>query len=150
MKKISTHLQSARGQTLVEVIVVVGVVILLVTGLVAGTVSSLRTNQSGRDRALATKYVQEGIELSRKLRDNSWSTFFSYGLPAGKLWCLSKVGTWSDTLPCSINIDTVYTRSVSFTWDVANSRMEVKSTVSWNDGNGNHQSQLSTYFTQWQ
>lgn len=155
MKKISTHQQSARGQTLVEVIVVVGVVILLVTGLVVSTVTSLRTSQSSRDRSLATKYAQEGIELSRKLRDNSWSTFLAYGDPGPKIWCLPKDGIWpaspvASAGACEGNVDTIYNRNITFMWNATQNRMEITVTVSWNDGNSTHQNELFTYFTQWQ
>ena len=135
------------GQTLVEAVVVVGVVVLLVTGLVAGTTAALRSAQSGRTRTQAVSLAQEGIEIARGIRDENWGTFQTY---SGS-YCLG-----SDHVPvasggaCSPNITTPegsLTRSIGFTWQ--DSRMVVTSTVAYSEGEGTRDVALTTYFTQW-
>ncbi len=144
-----------RGQTLVEIVVVVSVVLMLVSALVVGSISALRNSQKGKDRSLATKYAQEGIELSRKLRDNGWSTFLTYGDPGPKTWCLPKDNVWpaspiiTSTSECDGNVDTIYNRNIKFLWNVSENRMEVTVTVSWGDISGSQQNQLTTYLTKW-
>ncbi len=138
--------QLNKGQSLVEVVVAVGVVMLLVTGLIVGSTASIKGSEFSVAKSRALKYSQEGIEISRSLRDQSWATFAS----RSGLWCLAKDGTWTQASgSCPINIDATFTRGVTFTWDGLNNRMSVTASVTWNDGNGIHTSQLVTYFTQW-
>ncbi len=139
--------QSKKGQSLIEVVVAVGVVVLLVTGLIVGSTASMKGSEFSVAKSRALKYSQEGIELSRSLRDGSWATFAA----RSGLYCLAKDGIWpaSSSSSCPINIDGTFTRGVTFAWDGLNNRMRVTSTVTWIDGNGTHNSQLETYFTQW-
>ncbi len=137
----------AAGQSLVEVVVAVGVVILLVTGLIVGSTNAIRGGEFGIIKSRAIKYAQEGIELSRSLRDSGWAAFAT----KSGVWCLDKTGVWTQAVAgaCPVNVDVVFTRMVTFTWDAAGSRMKVDVNVSWNDGNGVHTSEIITYFTQW-
>lgn len=139
------------GQTLVEVVVALGIVVLLVTGLIAGATSAIHGSDQSRVRSLAIIYAQEALELSRQLRDNNWSSFQA----KNGLWCLDKGGNWSDGGGvCSVNIGTTFTRSVTFLWvsdpDPTKEHMNVTTIVSWQDGSVTRQTQLTTYFTQWQ
>lgn len=143
MKNI--HYQS--GQTLVEVIVAIGVVVLLVMGLIVSTSVSLKASQYGKMRSLGTQYANEAIEVARNLRDSGWSTFLvDYG---GFSWCLNKAGEWSKMVgaSCMPNIDSIYARVVTFTWN--DPRMNVDVSVSWVDGAKTYSATLSTYLTQW-
>lgn len=145
MRKDIRRLQ--RGQTLVEAVVVVGVVVLLVTGLIAGTTASLRSAQSGRTRAQAVSYAQEGIEIVRGVRDQSWNKFQSY---SGS-YCLGSTQTLTpNSGTCPVNLTTSegsFTRSVSFNWQ--NPKMVVTVTVSYTEGEGQKDVTLVTYFTEW-
>lgn len=133
------------GQTLAEVVVAIGVIVLLVTGLVVGTSVSLKASQYSKARSQAVKYAQEALELARNLRDSSWTTFFAFG---GTNQCLNKEGVWTQTSgACSANIDNFYTRSVTFTWD--DPRMKIEVVASWVDGNKTYTVPISTYLTQW-
>ena len=132
------------GQTLVEIIVVVGVVVLLVTGLVIGTTASLRIGESGKTRSQAVKLAQEGIELARTVRDTRWATFASMN----GTYCLADTNAWTPmTGSCPVNIGTTFTRSVDFTF--VDPRVTAEVTVSWQDSSGTKQTSLKTYFTQW-
>ena len=139
--------RSQKGQTLVEAVVVVGVVVLLVTGLIAGTTASLRSAQSGRTRTQAVSYAQEGIEIVRGIRDQSWDTFQGYG----GSYCLDSAHALTpNSGTCSVNITTPegsFTRSVSFDWQ--SPKMVVTTTVSYTEGEGEKDVTLVTYFTQW-
>ena len=139
--------QSQNGQSLVEVVVAVGVVILLVTGLIVGTTSSIRGSEFSTYKSRALKYAQEAIEITRGMRDTSWA---SLAAKSG-VWCLDKAGVWSQPggATCTTNIDGFFTRSVTFTWDAVNNRMTADATVTWSDGSGTHTSELVTYFTEW-
>lgn len=143
---IRTDYQS--GQTLAEVVVAIGVVVLLVTGLIIGTSVSLKASQYGKARSQAVQYATEAVEVSRNLRDSGWTSFFAYGGVTPISWCLDKSGVWTAMSgSCSANIDNFYTRQVTFTWD--DPRMKTDVVVSWTDGNKIYTVPISTYFTQW-
>lgn len=59
----------SNGQTLIEVVVVAGMVMLVLVALVSGVVMSIANNRISKDRGLATRYAQEGIEWLRGWRD---------------------------------------------------------------------------------
>jgi type II secretory pathway pseudopilin PulG len=147
------------GQSFLEVIIVVAVVILMVSGLVVGTVTSLKTTNFASSKSQATKYAQEGIELARRERDASWYEFYSQ---RDKTFCVNQSGTFLSESLCSSSLNRldgaspgIFTRIVQYTWNGSPGqpgeapRMEVTVTVSWEDGSGSHKSQLSTFFTQW-
>lgn len=140
--------KNSRGQTLVEVIVAIGVVVLLVTGLIVGTSVSLKASQYGKMRSLGTQYAREAVEATRNLRDSGWDTFAAYGGVTPISWCLNKAGEWSQMVGvCLPNIDSFYVRMVTLTWD--DPRMKVDVVVTWVDGAKTYSSSLSTFFTQW-
>lgn len=62
---------SEKGQTLMELVVVVGVSVIVVGALVFATIASLRNAQFAKNQAQATKLAQEGIEKIRGLRDRN-------------------------------------------------------------------------------
>lgn len=138
---------SSKGQTLVEAVVVVGVVVMLVTGLIAATTVSLRSVQSGRVRSQAVSLAQEGIEIARGIRDDSWNDFDSY---VGT-YCLGEdrelTAAAGSCLPNITTADGSLTRSISFDWQ--NPKMVVTLTVSYPEGEGTRTVDLTTYFTQW-
>ena len=60
------------GQSLVEMVVVIGVVVLLAVGIIAGTTASLSATENAQTRSNALKFASEGIERTRELRDAGW------------------------------------------------------------------------------
>lgn len=137
--------KSTRGQTLAEVVVAIGVVVLLVTGLVVGTSVTLKASQYGKARSQAVQYAQEAVEMVRSVRDSGWSNIVTY---SGTTQCLNKAGQWTvKSGLCGYTIDSFYTREVSFTWN--DPKMKVDVSVSWIDGNKTYTVPITTYFTQW-
>lgn len=138
-------MNSESGQTLAEVVVAIGVIVLLVTGLIVGTSVTIKASQYSKARSQAVAYAQEAVELARNLRDGGWTSFFAYG---GTSQCLNKEGVWTQMSgACSANIDNFYTRSITFTWN--DPRMKLDVVVSWVDGNKTYTVPISTYLTQW-
>ena len=134
-----------QGQSLVEAVVVIGMVIVLVSGLIVGTTVSLRSSELGRSRSLAVKYATEGIEYARNLRNVGWTDFQA----KTGAWCLDKDKTLTQAVSgvCSANIDSMFARKLTFSW--TDPKMTVTVAITWNDGSGDHKSELLTYFTQW-
>lgn len=139
-----------KGQTLVEAIIAISVVVLLVTGLIAGTSASLKTSQSGRSRDQAVKLAEEGLEHARSLRDSSWNTLTAYSGtycfdPTSQTPLVSSSnGTCATKKTTS---DTVFTRLITFT--ITGTRVTVVSTVSYVENSRVQSTTLTTYLTQW-
>lgn len=64
-------LSDENGQTLLELIVVIGVAVIVIGALVFATISSLRNAQFAKNQSQATKLAQEGIERARLGRDRN-------------------------------------------------------------------------------
>lgn len=140
----------ASGQTILELVVALGVVSLVLTALVSAATASLRFSQAGRFRGLGVKYAQEGIELTRKLRDSStWTDFMTYSGAGTERWCLTSVAVWSlDTgSGCPIAAGSPFWRTITFTWQ--DPLMEVSSEVSWGERVAPSVVTMVTNFTQW-
>lgn len=146
----ASHVSSSSGQSLIEAVVAIAIVVMLITGVLVATTQSLNVSQSGKFRSQAVKYAQEGIELSRNLRDSGWSTFSTYGTVGGTLWCVDGNGTWTaddgDGV-CPANVANIFTRAITIAWN--DPIMDVSVSVSWEEGAEKRRVDLRTYFTQW-
>ncbi len=136
------------GQTLVEIMVVIGVIAILTTGLVVLTTFSIKNSRISALRSQAVKYAAQGMEYVRQKRDAGWTDFQALG---GQTWCLGDNGAWVPVNPiCLENVSNLFGRTIEFTWDEANHRMAVTVTVDWNEGAEYYETHLNSYFTQWQ
>jgi Tfp pilus assembly protein PilV len=125
-----------KGQALVEVMIALAIAIVVIIGLAQVTVSALRNANFAKNQSLATSLAQQAIEKIRAYRDqHDWLTF-----TAG---CGNKgaMGLADPPLP--------FTMLIGCTGG-EDSQRTVTVTVSWSDAGGNHQTQLTTYLTNWQ
>lgn len=137
---------SRSGQSLIEVVVSMAIVVVVILALVSVTTISIRNASFSRNQSLATKYAQEAIEKVREYRDkNNWQTF-----TAG---CESPSGL---TLPPPLFSRTIDCHLVSLSTNCCSTpgqpsceTCQVDVSVSWTDSQGIHQSQLTTRFTSW-
>ena len=158
---------SEKGQTILEVVVVVTVVILVVGALVFATVFSLRNANFSKQQTQATKLAQEGLETVRTQRDRN-------GLIIG----INEVINWNDdalwisnkltfecpslcyfvvrgieligigpgpALPSGAESIGQFKRAIIFEdEDNGTNAKKVTSVVQWTDTTGTHESRLST------
>lgn len=141
-----------KGVSLIESVVTLGVVTLLITGLVVGITSSLKTAQASKARSLATQYGQEALEIVRKERDAGWNTFAERDTTGSHTdYCMDVDGNLTEYTgnPCTtFNLN--YSRKVSFTKNLADpGQMDVVVTVYWTEGNETKELSLKTKLTQW-
>lgn len=138
------------GQTLLELVVAIGVVAIVITALVTAVTASLRYSQATQLRSRGVKFAQEGLELTRKLRDiNTWNIFQAYSDGNGS-WCLDELGTWTvDGADgnCPLSTGNDFWRRIHFVWN--DPVMEVTVTVSWGERTTSSTVELNTYFTEW-
>ncbi len=154
-----------KGQTLIEMIVVISVGVLVVGGLVFATINSLRNANFAKNQAQVTKLAQEGIERVRSIRDQNGVAVFNHGggqtSTFSQLYSVLMVSTCN---PCKFNLNSAqnslnstsnpeivgnFTRQVQITDDATNWASEKKITVvvSWTDPTGSHESKLTTILT---
>lgn len=152
---------NSKGQSLVEVIASLGVVILIVAALVNLVTASLRSSNYAKTAAQANKFAQEAIEWTRSLRDRAsdWASFKLQVIPSEntKTWCLKNISTWPNVPGicgatdficsggCTPLETTIFKREALITED--ETRLKVKVTVKWSDQAGEHKSQVETIFT---
>lgn len=136
-----------KGQTILEVLIALGVGIVILSSIVLVVLVSLSSAKFARDQSLATQYAQEGMEVVRVIRDRSWTEFSAL---TATDYCLGEDETLLSVRPvggaCS-KIDNLFTRGVTITWSVERATVTVE--VSWVDSRGQHQSRLVSYFTRW-
>lgn len=158
-----------RGQTMLEMVVVIAVALLVVSSITFATIASLRNAQFAKNQVQATKFAQEGIEKTRSIRDRNGEVVFRYsegGTVAytskfSDLWTIN-MGSNCNSGPCFFKLDSAnnrlsqvdrvgyeqlggFKRQVQFS-DIANPLAEKQVTVEvvWTDFAGDHQSQLTT------
>ncbi|MBW7944186.1 DUF2341 domain-containing protein [Patescibacteria group bacterium] len=81
LQRVLPHLRGradhSKGASLLEIIIATGIVGLVMTSTVAIMTVSLKTTSLSRNKSVATKYTQEGIEYFRTQRNiMGWETFF--------------------------------------------------------------------------
>lgn len=134
------------GQALVEVVIVVGIVLIMISVLVSGTVTSLKSSNFSAQKSQSIKFAQEGIELARLERDKGWIPFYD---KRNMVWCVDQSNVWSAGPGCTPNINNTFIRSIALDWNASGQYMDVTSTVEWRDGNDYRQSELKTNLTEW-
>lgn len=134
-----------KGQTLIETLAALGVVVLVILALIMVTTISIRNATFAKNQSLATSYAQEAIEKIREYRDQkSWGDFVTnctnkteLGLPdPPSPFVLSDPNCNLPGEPTNPCVE-------------SNKRCEIKVAVSWDDARGTHQTVLTTYLAEW-
>jgi hypothetical protein len=101
MKKQAGSPVGEAGQTLLEILLALGVSVLVLSAAVLGVTTSLSNTQYTKNQGLANSYAQEGMAVVRKIRDSSLHDFASLGLITNTTYCLgpSPMGLEELTLP---------------------------------------------------
>jgi len=120
------------GQSLIESVITIGIVILLVTGLIVGTTASLKYAENSKTRDIATNYAQDGLSVARRARDAGW-TSFSALVP----------GDTTETMT-----DERFTRTLTYAFDT-NGSVVVTSKVTWIERGVTKEIELQTTLTNW-
>ncbi len=129
MSKLKTF-GSQKGQTLVEILAGLGLILIVVTALIGMGVIALKASSSARNRTAAAKLASEGMELARSVRDQ---------------------GSLSDVVDDS---DSVTVGSVTFTrtrtvTDVSADKKKIVVGVSWPESSGTKSVSVTSYLTDW-
>jgi hypothetical protein len=128
-----------KGQTLIEVLVALGIITVVTTALAAVVITSMSNAQFSKNQNLASQYALEGMEIVRRLRDSDYVGFRN---KSDGIYCLDKGQPILPINPVSVcatpNVDNfirkveIYSQDLIKRCDVNLSRVIV--TVSWQDG----------------
>lgn len=144
------------GQSLIEVIVAVGMMALLLTAVLALISLSVKNSRLAKDRTKAVGLVQEGIELMRTYRDKNWIALYT---ATGNTCGLNK--TWTveedlidscdscDSLAENNSIDDFFRRCVQVDADGGN-QVNIQVVVSWQEGAQAQQTIQTTNLSLWE
>jgi Tfp pilus assembly protein PilV len=145
--------KSSLGQSLIEVLAALAIILLVIVALIRATTISMKSSDFSKTQVLATSYAQEAIEWVRAERDRDWDNIADR---AGSTFCLNSesLSDWPSSSLCSG--DEEYGLAGRFKREVTltavggeGNRVEVKVILSWQDASGEHQSQLTTYLSNW-
>ncbi|MBI2021688.1 hypothetical protein HYS93_02255 [Candidatus Daviesbacteria bacterium] len=64
---------SQKGQSLLEITVTIGLIVIVVTALTLTTILSLKNSRFSKDQVKATKYAQEGLERVRAIKGRDYA-----------------------------------------------------------------------------
>ncbi len=121
----------ANGQTLIEVLVALGIISIIVTALAAVVVTSMSNAQLSKNQNRALDYAREGMEVVRRLRDEDVVGFRSYN----NTFCLDKGANALGSDCVAPNIDNLFLRKVTVVQSGCITNVaSVVVTVSWADG----------------
>ncbi len=127
--RLEGRFSGGQGQTLIEVLVALGLIGVVATALAGLVVISMGNTGYSKDQNLATQYSQEGIEIVRQKRDSDYPTFRTF---SGN-YCLNGGSSVLDPDCTTANVGN-FLRKVMITQDgCASNVAKVMVTVSWRD-----------------
>lgn len=162
-------LSRERGQSLIEVLVVLVLATMMIVALITVILLSLKNAQFAQNQTKATKIAQDTMDQIRILRDdNKNNTLTMSGIPpvsecfnelwnssnanfgCGGLVCYYKLTTSGldkkDSLSAKEDLGDGFSRQIKVTQNNSN-EVELTTEISWTDSTGEHSSNLETYLT---
>lgn len=155
-----------KGQSLLELIIVMAVAIIVVGALTVVTISALRNANLSKNQLQATKFAQEGMEKVRSIRDRDGTVITNFGgVPRDKffqLWDVKLIDVCTPQ-PCNFllnssdniltqnnttfeSLEGGFERRIKITDDnqTWQNRKTITVLVNWVDFAGTHESHLKT------
>ncbi len=153
--KFFDKLRIEKGQSLIEVVVALGVAVAVLVAITSTVLTSLYNSQFSKNQNLATLYGQQGMEIVRDLKNRSWTDFYNHTAQQGATtYCLPQSGVLNQNPgSCQQNelLNGLFRREIVFIrmTDNPSGKVQVTTTVSFTDSKGEHKSELISIFTSW-
>lgn len=152
MKLLTTQ---PKGQTLIETVIALAVVLILVAALLSLSVASVRSATLSRNKTVATQLAYQQSDLARNLRDSTtlynwnWANFSSAFNSAN---CTSSCYVNGSTFVSGTTTSTA--GSTTFTIYMKGpaataTQLSYTVYVTWNDSMGPHTESISSILTPW-
>ena len=121
-----------KGQTLIEVLVALGIITVVVTALVSVVITSLSNTQYSKSQSQASQFAQEGMEVMRQWRDSDYAGFRN--TPSG-IYCLAAGSTvLNSNCPLAANVGIIFLRQVKLAQSGCSANVtSVEVSVAWQD-----------------
>lgn len=127
--RLEGRLSGGQGQTLVEVLVALGIITIIITALTGVVITSMGNARNSKDQNQATQYAQEGMEIVRQIRDSDYVGFRNYS----GTYCLDGGSSTLGPDCFSANVDN-FLRKVIVTPDGCGTEIaQITVIVSWRD-----------------
>lgn len=127
----SNKISAKKGQSIVELLIAIGVGALILTTLSAGLILTISNARFSKQKTQAIKYLNEGVENVRIARDRAanWTEF------KNQVWPDESLG------------EGVFTRKTTLGFEADKATVTV--IVFWTDSKGDHQVSSTTFLSQW-
>lgn len=159
---------SSKGQSLIELVVVIALITLVVGALTFGMIISLRNADLANSQIQATKLAQEGLEKVKAIKNQDIEGVVNYRVDADRtlrkfsqLWdisfscgdppnCYFKLDSSGRLNGVNIVTDTevvpggIFKRQISIEGPSDNT-FTITSIIKWSDFSGEHESRLKTF-----
>ena len=139
------NFSSQRGQTLVEVLAGLGMILIVVTALIGMGVVALKASTSARNRTVAAKLASEEMELVRGFRDSEGFSDLSAEVVNCGTNCYV---SGSSVIAGTETVQTNFTRYFTLSTVVAG-KIKVIATVEWPESSGTKTTSVTSYLTDW-
>lgn len=140
-------IKNQSGQSLVELVIAIGVVVLVISSVAFLVIDSYVSGRLSKEITQANFLAEEGMEAVRSIRDNSWDDLSpgTYGLAvSGNNWILQGL---QEDISSQLNEGT---RTITIE-EIDPDRKRITSQVDWKFIEARPQQvQLITYLTNWQ
>lgn len=134
--KYLINLSGKEGQSLVEIVVAIGVMGLVLTSMVMAVTIGIKTTRVAKERVEARHLIENRLEEARRERDTDPDGFFGLG---------------NRTDPTEqVGANPVYSLTTSYTEIVPGEQIEVEVEVTWVDGANDYVVTGSTYLSKWE
>lgn len=128
--------QQKQGQSLIEVVVAVGILGVALVGVVMASTFGLKSARIARERSEARHLVEVKLEEVRRQRDGDPEAWFALG---------------SRTDPAEqIGTAPIYTLTTTYTEVLPQAQFEVVVEASWEDAEVTYRVTQTTYLSKWQ
>lgn len=147
-----------KGQTLIETVIALAVVLILVSALISVSISSVRSATLSRNKNAASQLAYKESELVRSARDATyafnWNNFTnSFNLAGCASLCSvsESSGDFVSTAKTNSTLvtNTTFTISLKGTVGSAPSQLNYTTSVAWTDSLGLHTETVSSILTPW-
>jgi len=145
-----------KGQSLFEILMALGIVVLALVGLVKVATLSAGNVGGAKNQNQATRYSEAAIEWLRGQADANWNDFTTKAKAcagSGCVYCLNDLAWPQQSGSCTDNITgTYFKREATLTLiidPVTATKVSVTVQTYWNDASGQHQVRLDTILAGW-
>jgi len=155
LKVRACSLGANKGQSLIEIVAALGIILLILTGVITATTFSIKSSRFSKTQSMATKYANEMNEWIRSQRDTtSWTEFRDSrsSLDPGTTYCFNDTPTsWPSSGLCpGYALKSMFKRQATLINEGgAQNKITIKIEVEWQDESGIHKSELETFLTEW-